>query len=140
MSYIFWLSVAVVLLIIEIVAPAFFFVFFAFSGLVVAALSFFGLLADLAVQITIFSLLAIASLALLRRKFMEGLKSPGLATSMGGESLTVDNDIPSKGEAQISYQGSVWTALNSGADSLKKGDKAYIVRTEGVRLILLKAD
>jgi len=139
MSYIFWLTIAVLLLIIEIAAPAFFFVFFSFSALVVAALSYFDVVYELAPQIGIFAIVAVLSLVLLRKKFRDSIQntqSPMNAT----ESFRLDADIPAKSEGRVTYQGSPWSAVNDTDADMKSGDTVIIARTEGVRLILRKPE
>ncbi len=138
MPYLFWLSVAVILLIIEILAPAFFFVFFAGSSLLVGGLVYLGYLPEFSHQAIVFAIVAIASLFLLRKKFRETLATPGFSHTLVNEKITLDADIPAGGEARITYQGSSWTGINDTSEAMQTGQKVTIARTEGVRLILQK--
>ncbi len=136
MSYIYWLGIAILLLLIEIMAPAFFFVFFAFSALIVAFLKFFGFLPELSAQILVFSIAAIASLLLLRQKFKSGIASTQAASIINDQSLILSVDIPAQSLGQVEYQGSAWAAFNQDAAPLRQGESAYIIRIDGVKLIL----
>lgn len=138
MSYLFWLSVAVALLIVEIIAPAFFFIFFAFSALLTAALVFFAILGGIAMEVGFFSVIAVLSLLLMRKRFAESLKAAGIGNFAQNEKITLDTDISPNGEAQITYQGTVWTAVNDSGQPMARGEKVIIARTEGVKLILMK--
>lgn len=138
MSFTFWLSVAVALLIVEIVALSFFFVFFAAAGFVVAALAYAGLVDDFTAQLIIFGIVAIGSLLLMRGKLQASLGAGGLLPNDPTQRITLSQDIPPHSEAQIEYQGSVWIAKNEGAQPMAKGDRVVVIRTDGVKLILDK--
>ena len=140
MSFTFWLSVAVALLIVEIIALSFFFVFFSAAGFAVAGLAYAGLVDDFSAQIIVFGIIAIGSLLLMRKKLQESLGAPGLLPNDASKIITLSQDIPPYGEAQIEYQGSVWIAKNEGTQPMAKGDRVVVIRTDGVKLILGKAE
>jgi membrane protein implicated in regulation of membrane protease activity len=138
MSFLFWLSVAVATLIIEIISLSFFFVFFAFAAFVTAALVYFGALPELAPQIVVFALVALVSLWLLRRDLQQSLATPGLKPADVEQKITLSASIAPGGEASIDYQGSSWTAQNTEAQPMAKGDTVVIIKTDGVKLLLGK--
>lgn len=136
MSYLFWLSVAVATLIIEILSLSFFFIFFAFAGFVLAVLTYAGLLPDFVPQLIVFALVALGSLWLLRDKLRHSFAATGLPATDAEKIITLTAPVPANGEATIEYQGSNWTAVNPTPTAFTMGERAVIDRTDGVRLVL----
>ena len=137
-----WLIAVVVLLIIEAVVPGLISIWFALGAL--AALVAALLHAPLWLQVVWFLLVSIASLILTRPLAAKDVNSrvqPTNADVLIGRECVVTEEIDDlRGTGAVTVGGKVWTA-RTGQDEVRlaKGEKARILRIEGVKLIVEKA-
>ena len=137
-----WLIAVVVLLIIEAVVPGLISIWFALGAL--AALVAALLHAPLWLQVVWFLLVSIASLILTRplaAKYVNSRVQPTNADVLIGRECVVTEEIDDlRGTGAVTVDGKVWTA-RTGQDEVRlaKGEKARILRIEGVKLIVEKA-
>ena len=134
-----WLIAVVVLLIIEAVVPGLISIWFALGAL--AALLASLLHAPLWLQIVWFLIVSIASLILTRplaAKYVNARIQPTNADVLIGKECVVTEEIDDVlGTGAVAVGGKVWTA-RTGQEGMRlaKGDKARILRIEGVKLIV----
>lgn len=136
---VFWLIAVVVLLIVEAVVPGLVSIWFALGALVALLSSL--LHAPLWLQIVWFLLVSIAALILTRplaAKYVNSRTQPTNADMLVGKECVVTEDIDNLlGTGAVTVAGKVWTARTpQGEMHLTKGEKARILRIEGVKLIV----
>ena len=138
---IFWLVVLVLFCIGEAITVGLTSIWFAVGAL--GALIAAGLGASPLVQVGLFLLLSLLSLALVRplaKKFLTPKYTPTNADRIIGMIAVVTEDIDnlaSSGLANI--KGQVWTARSETEDIITAGEKVKILRIEGVKIIVKKA-
>lgn len=133
-----WLALGVGLLIVEVLTGTLSFVFFALAAFVVGATRYFFGIDNWAQESVIFAVVGLTSLFLLRKKLVSVFHAKRAGDYQGDmhQEVVLTQVIPAGESGSVDYQGSVWTAINDSAVEMKIGDKASIVRTEGVKLIL----
>ncbi len=129
-----WATFGVVLILAEVFTSTFVLLFFGTAALLVSLVKAFGL-DNLPLEIGIFGVLGIALTAIMRKKIMLSL-GHRTETYRADESVMLEMDIGPGETTTIFYQGTDWTAVNDSQETLAKGKRAKIVRTEGVRLFL----
>ena len=142
---IIWLVAMVALLIIEAIVPGLISIWFAIGAL--AALLASLLHAPLWLQIVWFLVVSIAALVLTRPlavKYVNSRTQPTNADVLIGKECIVTEEIDDLlGTGAVKVDGKVWTA-RTGKEGMRlmKGDKARVLRIEGVKLIVepLQAD
>ena len=58
----------------------------------------------------------------------------GYRSSLSGESIVIDQDLAAGAEARVEYRGTKWTARNVGSGAIASGDRAIVVKAEGLTL------
>ncbi|MCM2282965.1 MAG: NfeD family protein [Bdellovibrionaceae bacterium] len=131
-----WVAIGLALCGAEVLTGTFVLLFFGLAAFVVAIARVLGL-DNLTYEVTLFTIAGFASLLLFRNKIAATFSKPGRGFSNDADTvITLSDAVPARGEAKISYQGSMWTAMNESAITLAKGDKAVIYKTEGVRIFV----
>ena len=134
-----WLIAMIVLLVIEGVVPGLISIWFALGAL--AALLSALLHAPLWLQVVWFLVVSVISLALTRplaKKYINSRTQPTNADMLIGKECVVRESIDNVlGTGAVSVNGKVWTARTE-SDEVKaqEGDRAVVVRIEGVKLIV----
>jgi membrane protein implicated in regulation of membrane protease activity len=133
-----WLALGVGLLIVEMLTGTLSFGFFAIAAFIVGGSRYFLGIDNWALESVIFASVGIATLMFLRKKLSAIFQSKRASDYTGDlhQEVILSSEIPAGESGQVEYQGSVWTALNDSAIGMKVGDKASIVRTDGVKLVL----
>jgi inner membrane protein len=130
-----WAIIGVGLIIFEVFTSTFFILFFGVAALVVAGLKAFGL-DHLETEILIFAAVGLAGTLIFRKKLLKSFQSTAKVSADREKVITLSHTVPAKGSAQISYQGTMWTAVNEGQIDLPEGAHAVISRVDGVKLII----
>ncbi len=133
-----WLIVGLLLLGLELLTPGgFYLMFFGVSAIVVAVLAAIGLVQPLWAQLLLFSVLAVAGLALFRETLVEVLRR-GMPTrdldSLSGEIARALDDVAVEGNGQVELRGSPWKARNVGHEEIVRGQECRVVRVDGLTL------
>jgi inner membrane protein len=134
-----WLSLGVVLLILEVATGGFWIGFFGVGAIVTSGAVWLGLAESLNTQLTVFLLASVLSLIGLRhqlKKWMYGAPDSAVLISSVGEWATVIEEIPPKGSGRVTYQGSTWDAESESEELLPSKTAVQIVRQEGTRLFV----
>ena len=143
MSWWAWLIIGFVLVGAELLADAgFYLVFAGAAAICVGILGLAGVGLPVWAQWVAFSTLAIASVVLFRRKLYDRLRGGGGAEfrhSAVGAAVVVDEDVAPGGRTRVSLQGTEWTAVNVGPDSMPRGTRAVVVDIDGVALEIIQA-
>lgn len=138
-GYAFWLLLGFALLISEFFVPGLIAAFFGLGALIVGVLTLLGIIEGLSAQITLFSLISLAMLFGLRRRFQRwliGASSDKAKTDLDnsgyvGARVTVLADFV-QGVGQVSLNGAKWDAESS--EPLKAGDAAWVISHHGIVL------
>lgn len=145
---IIWLTLAVVLLLLEFSIPGVLVIFFSFGAFVVTLLTWIVPI-SINLQLIIFLSVSVASLVILRRRltsvFHGKSKREGeaggvdndLDDSYVGRIATVTTDITPGTQGRVEMYGSTWSAEAApGAPAMHSGDRVKIVSRSGLILIV----
>jgi len=131
-----WLLGGIVLLILEMVSPGGFYMFFFGSGAVavglVSALGFGG---PLWFQLLLFALLSIGALLLFRGKLLEWFqRETPTVNTMVGDIVVLLEDVSSGQTGRGEMRGTTWTVRNAGDDGLVRGQRYAVEKVDGLVL------
>jgi membrane protein implicated in regulation of membrane protease activity len=130
-----WIIVGVLLLGGETVADAeFFLVFLGVAAVLTGLLGLAGLSGGIAAQWAIFGALSVVLLVGFRARVygrLRGTRAPGHETIVG-EIAVVHEPIPPGGLGRAELRGASWSARNSGSQPIAAGERAQVVRLEGL--------
>ncbi|MDH5669076.1 MAG: NfeD family protein [Nitrospira sp.] len=139
MTWWYWLLLGLVLAGAEIASPSgFYLLFFGIAALTVGALTGLDIIQRPWLEWLLFSVLAIASLLLLRRPLLHMTKqAPNQAMdNMVGESATLLDDLPHGHTGKAELRGTTWTARNEGAEVLTRGQRVIVTKVDGLTLLV----
>ena len=142
MSWWGWLIVGIVLAGAELMTDAAFYLIFAGAAAIfVGILGLAGVGLPVWAQWLAFSVLAIASMVLFRQKLYGRLRGGAaeLRHPAVGAAVEVDEDVAPGGRTRVRLQGTEWTAINVGPDSIPRGAGAVVVDIDGVALEIVEA-
>ena len=144
MSWWGWLIIGIVLAGAELLTDAAFYLAFAgVAAICVGLLGLAGVGLPVWAQWVAFSMLAVASMVLFRQKCYDRLRGRGGGVDFRhpavGAAVVVDEDVASGGRTRVRLQGTEWTAVNVGPDSIPHGSGAVVVDTDGVALEIVEA-
>lgn len=133
-----WIILGLILLGLEIMSATFALLFFSISAFVVALLTWSTLIESNVWQLILFGILGAAGVLIFKDKVRAAFRrSSGEKYRIdAGEMITLDHDLAPHSHAEVSYQGSKWTAVNESDRLMKAGEKATIVRVDGVKLVV----
>ena len=136
----FWLIIAVVLTIIEVVTLGLTTIWFALGALVMIFLSFTPI--PFAVQILIWLLISSALLYFTRpyaiRKLKVGREKTNADSLLGKKALVVKK-ITKFEKGEIKVNGIIWGAKTDTEEDLEKDSECEIVKIEGVTAVVKKS-
>ena len=136
-----WLAAAIILLIVEGLAPGLVSIWFALGALAAMVSAMLG--APLWLQLVWFALVSVVSLILTRPLAKRYVNARAVRTNADmaiGQDCVVTEAIDNVlGRGAVSVGGKIWTARMTEADGKAgKGDVLRVVRIEGVKLIVEK--
>ena len=137
-----WFYACAAFLFLELLAPGFVAIFFAF-GCLAASLAAWLLGVDLTWQVTIFSVMTVVSLLSLRRFFLATFS--GRQTMEGGDdydqqqvgkAVLVTKEIRPKLSGEVKLGGSYWTAVSD--HTMAEGDSGTVVAVDVNNPLIVK--
>lgn len=141
-TIIFWLIIALIMLIVEALTAGLTTIWFAggaFAALVCALLDL-----PIAVQIVIFFIVSICLLVFTRKIFVEKLKTGSQKTNVDaliGERAIVEAAIPAYGVGQVKVGGQVWSAICEKPETeIEAGKLVKVHAIEGVKVIVVPVE
>lgn len=141
-TIIFWLIIALIMLIAEALTAGLTTIWFAggaFAALVCALIDL-----PIAVQIVIFFIVSICLLVFTRKIFVEKLKTGSQKTNVDaliGERAIVEAAIPAYGVGQVKVGGQVWSAICEKPEmEIEAGKLVKIHAIEGVKVIVVPVE
>ncbi|MCH7509280.1 MAG: NfeD family protein [Proteobacteria bacterium] len=133
-----WIVLGVIILGAEmfVIDAQFFLVFIGLSAILVGLLNLFGLALPEWGQWMLFAALALISMFTFRKALYSKIKgsAPGFRASIEGDMVLVANELAPGAESRTSHRGTNWTIRNIGGGSIPAGQKARVVKTEGLVL------
>ena len=135
-----WIAVGAILLGSElsVVNAQFYLVFVGAAALIVGFLALAGLSMAVWLQWLLFTVLAALSMVFFRRRIYERLRRslPTMAHGPSGGIVTVPAALLPGATCRLEFNGSSWSAVNSGRSVIQAGTRARIERVEGLTLIV----
>jgi membrane protein implicated in regulation of membrane protease activity len=137
-----WLSLGIILIVLELVLPGLVSIFFGFSGVILGTLLLFGLTISIPWQVFLWILLS-GILILLLRKQVAGI-FPSLEKheyrseddDIIGQWVEVIEDVhEGDSRGRVRFQGSTWSAKSEGG-TIPSGSIAYIRNRKNLTLLL----
>ncbi|MCX7835969.1 MAG: NfeD family protein [bacterium] len=132
-----WVVLGSLLLVIEMITPGGFYIFFFGVGAILTGLLLlFGIPMKLALQIILFLVISVVSLILFRKRLMQKMESSNSekVDSVIGESAISTSEIPVDEVGTVEFRGVPWKAKNIGSKPIEKGNTCYIKKVVGLRL------
>ena len=135
-----WLAAGLVLVVAELATPGgFVIIFFGIGALAVGALALLGVVSSVPLQFLLFSVLSIASLAMLRSRLQTRVRTP---PSSNVDSLIGDLAIPQERMSpgvvgRVEVRGSTWSARNTSSVTLDPGQRARVAGVDGLTLAVI---
>src|SRR5262245_49445322 len=140
MAWWHWLVVGLVLVALEMAASGgFYVIFFGVAAIVISALRVVDLAGPTWVQLLLFSVISVASLIVFRQRLLRSLQLGGGVAdidSLVGETAFALEDIAAGAVGRVELRGTSWTARNSTAESIAKGRRCTVIRTDRLMLFV----
>jgi membrane protein implicated in regulation of membrane protease activity len=134
----YWVVLGLLLVVAEMAASGgFYIIFFGVGALVVGLLAGFDLAGPEWMQLLLFSVLSIGSLALFRSRLLKWLQiDPQLppVDALVGEIGTAGEDLAPGSVGRVELRGTTWSARNAATVVLARGSRCRVVRVEGLLL------
>jgi inner membrane protein len=138
----YWITLGLILAMLELASPlSFFLVFFGAGSIVVGCLT----LADLAgppwVQWMLFSVVSVLSVALFRGPLLrrvhrdDWMRRP--VDALTDEMATTLEEIAPGSIGRVELRGTAWSARNAGGAVLTKGQRCAVQRVDGLTLYIV---
>lgn len=132
-----WAILGLVLLIAEIFSGSFFLCFFGLAALIVASIKQATGLDQMALEIIAFATIGMSGLLFFRKKLLRNFGHSTPNITIDTQSIvSLSNDLPAHGSGKIEYQGTLWDAFNDSDQDLHRGDRASVIATRGIQLII----
>lgn len=135
-----WAAVAAILLAGEMITTSFVLIFFAAAAGVTALVALLKPDLGSSIQLIVFGVLGLLGLFFGRKWIRERMLSrtvPSFDADANAE-FNVDRNLAPGSEGAVLYQGSPWTAVNDGQDPILAGDRVKVVRTSGIKIMIVK--
>ena len=131
-----WLVFGLLLVVGEVAAAGgFYIIFFGVSALIIGTLGAVGIELPLAIQLLLFSVLAVASLLLFRSRLLRWMQispqAPAIDTLVG-EVGTIRIPLPPGAVGTIELRGTSWSARNVSGATLSSGDRCRVLQVDGL--------
>lgn len=140
MEWWMWLAAGLVLVVAELATPGgFVIIFFGIGALAVGTLALLGVVSSVPMQFLLFSVLSVASLAILRGRLQSRIKTPPSSNvdSLIGD-LAIPQDRISPGVVgRVEVRGTMWSARNTSAVTLDPGQRARVAGVDGLTLAVI---
>jgi inner membrane protein len=135
-----WLVLGLILVALEMAASGgFYVIFFGVAALAIGGLHMLNIAGPAWFQFLLFSVLSVASLLLFRNPLLRLMKLDRPAEdvdSLVGETAVPLEEIPPGSVGRAELRGSVWSARNSSAAALVRGQRCRVVRVDRLMIFL----
>lgn len=131
-----WLALGLILVVVELMtAGGFYVIFFGMAAIVVGVLAGMHLAGPPGIQLLLFSVMSVVSLALFRNRLVARFQASPQAPPVDqlvGEACKVVTDIPAGGVGQVELRGSIWTARARSGGGLAPGTRCVVAKVDGL--------
>ena len=138
-----WIVVGALLLGGELLADAqFYLVFLGAAAIATGLLGAAGLSGGMALQWAIFGALSVVLLVAFRARLygrLRGTRAPGHETIVG-EVAVASAPIAPGGLGRAELRGTIWSARNAGSEPIAAGERARVLRVEGLVIDVRRGD
>ena len=137
LSWWLWLLLGFVLLVLELMTPGGFFIFFFGVGAIaVGLLTVLGLTGPAALQWLLFVAISITTFAIFRKPLQQrlGKRPDHEVDALIGEVAITLGDIGVQQIGKAELRGTAWSARNVGSTMLRAGERCRVERVEGLML------
>ena len=137
MSWWVWLLIGFVLLLLELMTPGgFYMFFFGVGAIVVGLLALLGIPQTASVQWLLFAVISIVAFVFFRKPLLERTRTSteGKVDNLVGETAVALGDIGIQQIGKAELRGSAWSARNIGETIVNAGDRCHVERVEGLML------
>jgi hypothetical protein len=134
-----WIVFGLILALGEVATPGgFFLLFFGTAAIIVGLLDVAGVAQALWVQLALFSILSIGSLALFRGRLQQRLNLDSqlqpAVDQLVGEVGTVSGELPPGAIGKVEVRGASWSARNASDAVLRPGTRCRVLAVDGLML------
>ena len=114
----------------------FFLIFLGISAALVGVLEVLGLTMPEWAQWLTFAALSLLSMFTFRKSIYAKIRGDvaGFKEGLAGDYVLVKHDLAAGEQSRASFRGSEWTVLNAGDVGIAAGERAIILRSEGLTL------
>ncbi|MBN2862604.1 MAG: NfeD family protein [Bacteroidales bacterium] len=137
----FWFIIGLVLFILELITPGFFFLFFGLGAWVAALVSLIGNPDSVTnLQMIIFGVTSVITLIafrkLLRKKFLEGKSdlSEAVEDEFTGKEAVATEDFDSEKKGKVDFKGTTWKSESNSV--ITKGQTVIILKKDNFKLFV----
>jgi inner membrane protein len=138
----YWVTLGLILAMLELAVPTnFFLLFFGIGGIVVGFLSLGGLTGPAWVQWLLFTVISMLSVVFFRGPLMrrfhrdDWMRRP--VDALTEDIATTLEDIAPGSIGRVELRGTNWSARNVGAGVLSKGQRCAVQRVDGLTLYIV---
>lgn len=133
-----WLVLGLVLVVAEMAtAGGFYIVFFGVGAIVVGALAGFDLAGPVWMQLLLFSVISVGSLALFRGRVLRMLQpnpqAPSVDQLVGQEAIATEDFAPGA-VGRVELRGAGWSARVIGDAAMARGARCRVMQVDGLML------
>lgn len=144
-SSLFWFLLGIALMVLELVLPGFVVIFFGIGALITALFTYFGILNDTILQLTVFIITSVITLLIFRKRWSSSFRGnvsrkikdgESIDSVIGDKVLVKEDIIPGKLDGKVEYNGTIWDADSE--EFIKAGEVAVIVERNSIRIKVKK--
>jgi len=135
-----WMSVGILMLIVEIFTADFLFATMGISCLIASIPAFMG--AGIVAQVVVFSISAVIMFVSVRpfaKKLIQGknhAKELGLNTLVGKTGVVAEEIVNSEDRGQVKINGDLWRAYSESGENIEQGAHVVVKRSESITLFV----
>lgn len=137
-----WIAVIAVAIVVEVISAQLLSIWFALGGLAALLTSF--LTDNIVIQIIVFCVVSVVSLAVIFPLAKKSLKKEHVKTNADryiGKIAIVTEDISNiDAKGQVKVDNQIWSARSDDGSEVSSGTKVKVLRIEGVKLIVSAAE
>lgn len=139
-----WIIIGILMVIIEIFDPAFFFIALGIGAIATGLLSLIPFVENsIVLQIVLFAVISFIAFLFTRKVGKKVLSHPGGETNvfaLKGKPGVVTKDIPVDGRGYVKVGGEIWTAVAEDNTAIAEGTKVIVHDVEGNKLVVKVRD
>ncbi len=133
-----WVSIGILLLLLEMMTPGGFYLFFIGIAAVLAGAAA-AFIPSALIQIIIFIVLMTINISFFRKKLVERVKKSTPRSDRHefiGEEGSAKETIAAGGEGMVEVRGTTWQARNAGETELPANASCTVISRDGLRLVV----